>query len=74
MWDGFTFAIQFFALSTSIAVANGQFLFEMNLVRFTVKSILMNIIYRKTLKLHYTETSTRSVGNIVNLVSNDSEK
>ncbi|XP_056606838.1 multidrug resistance-associated protein 1 [Triplophysa dalaica] len=74
LWKGYFYASLMFLLSCLQSVFNHQYTYTCFTVGMRVKTAVMGLIYRKSLVLNSTARRTCTVGEIVNLVSTDTQK
>uniref|UniRef100_A0A8C1PJU4 ABC-type glutathione-S-conjugate transporter n=1 Tax=Cyprinus carpio TaxID=7962 RepID=A0A8C1PJU4_CYPCA len=74
MWKGFFYASLMFLLSCLQSVFNHQYTYTCFTVGMRVKTAVMGLVYRKVGNLTSTKALTCTVGEIVNLVSADTQK
>uniref|UniRef100_A0A8C2J7D8 ABC-type glutathione-S-conjugate transporter n=1 Tax=Cyprinus carpio TaxID=7962 RepID=A0A8C2J7D8_CYPCA len=74
MWKGFFYASLMFLLSCLQSVFNHQYTYTCFTVGMRVKTAVMGLVYRKSLVVNSAARRTCTVGEIVNLVSADTQK
>ncbi|XP_058473003.1 multidrug resistance-associated protein 1-like isoform X1 [Solea solea] len=74
VWKGFLYAVLLFLLSCLQSVLNHQYMFHCFTVGMRLKTALMGLIYRKTLLMSSAARRHFTLGEIVNLVSADTQK
>ncbi|XP_076852199.1 multidrug resistance-associated protein 1-like isoform X2 [Brachyhypopomus gauderio] len=74
LWKGYLFAVSLFLLSCLQSLFNHQYMYTCFTVGMRVKTAIMGLIYRKALVINSAARRTCTVGEIVNLVSADTQK
>ncbi|RXN09968.1 multidrug resistance-associated 1-like protein [Labeo rohita] len=74
LWKGYFFASLMFFLSCLQSVFNHQYTYTCFTVGMRVKTAVMGLVYRKSLVMNSAARRTCTVGEIVNLVSADTQK
>lgn len=74
MWKGYLYAIALMVIGTSNTFMMTHYFHIMNLVSMKVKSSLVSAIYRKSLRMSNTARKDSTVGEIVNLMSVDTDR
>ncbi|KAK3552701.1 hypothetical protein QTP86_021137, partial [Hemibagrus guttatus] len=74
LWKGYLFAFSMFLLSCLQSLFNHQYMYSCFTVGMRVKTAIMGLIYRKSLVMSSAARRTCTVGEIVNLVSTDTQK
>uniref|UniRef100_A0A4W4G6S1 ATP-binding cassette, sub-family C (CFTR/MRP), member 6a n=1 Tax=Electrophorus electricus TaxID=8005 RepID=A0A4W4G6S1_ELEEL len=74
LWKGHLFAVTLFLLSCLQSLFNHQYMYTCFTVGMRVKTAIMGLIYRKTLIINSAARRACTVGEIVNLVSADTQK
>ncbi|XP_062388680.1 multidrug resistance-associated protein 1 [Sardina pilchardus] len=74
LWKGYLFAFLMFLLSCMQSLFNHQYMYTCFTVGMRVKTAVMGLIYRKCLVINSAARRTCTVGEIVNLVSADTQK
>ncbi|XP_030646268.1 multidrug resistance-associated protein 1-like [Chanos chanos] len=74
LWKGYLFAFLMFLLSCLQSLFNHQYMYTCFTVGMRVKTAVMGLVYRKSLVLNNAARRTCTVGEIVNLVSADTQK
>uniref|UniRef100_A0AAR2IZ08 ABC-type glutathione-S-conjugate transporter n=1 Tax=Pygocentrus nattereri TaxID=42514 RepID=A0AAR2IZ08_PYGNA len=74
LWKGYLFAFTMFLLSCLQSLFNHQYMYACFTVGMRVKTAVMGLVYRKSLVISSAARRTCTVGEIVNLVSADTQK
>ncbi|MCJ8739010.1 hypothetical protein PDJAM_G00042380 [Pangasius djambal] len=74
LWKGYLFAFSMFLLSCLQSLFNHQYMYSCFTVGMRVKTAIMGLVYRKSLVISSAVRRTCTVGEIVNLVSTDTQK
>ncbi|XP_065096312.1 multidrug resistance-associated protein 1 [Paramisgurnus dabryanus] len=74
LWKGYFYASLMFLLSCLQSVFNHQYTYTCFTVGMRVKTAVMGLVYRKSLVMNSSARRTCTVGEIVNLVSADTQK
>ncbi|KAG5854427.1 multidrug resistance-associated protein 1-like [Anguilla rostrata] len=74
LWKGYFYASLMFLLSCLQSVFNHQYMYSCFTVGMRVKTAVMGLVYRKSLVITSAARRTCTVGEIVNLVSADTQK
>uniref|UniRef100_A0A674D3X8 ABC-type glutathione-S-conjugate transporter n=1 Tax=Salmo trutta TaxID=8032 RepID=A0A674D3X8_SALTR len=74
LWKGFMFALLLFLLSSLQSLFNHQYMYSCFTVGMRVKTAVMGLVYRKSLVISSAARQSCTVGEIVNLVSADTQK
>ncbi|TRY93238.1 hypothetical protein DNTS_014375 [Danionella cerebrum] len=74
LWKGYLFAVSMFLLSCLQSLFNHQYMYTCFTVGMRVKTAVMGLVYRKSLIINSAARRTCTVGEIVNLVSADTQK
>uniref|UniRef100_A0A8C1PKI9 ABC-type glutathione-S-conjugate transporter n=1 Tax=Cyprinus carpio TaxID=7962 RepID=A0A8C1PKI9_CYPCA len=74
LWKGYLFAFLMFLLSCLQSLFNHQYMYTCFSVGMRVKTAVMGLVYRKSLVINSAARRTCTVGEIVNLVSADTQK
>ncbi|KAJ8363882.1 hypothetical protein SKAU_G00127130 [Synaphobranchus kaupii] len=74
LWKGYFYASLMFMLSCLQSVFNHQYMYSCFTVGMRVKTAVMGLVYRKSLVITSAARRTCTVGEIVNLVSADTQK
>ncbi|KAI2666162.1 Multidrug resistance-associated protein 1 [Labeo rohita] len=74
LWKGYFFAFLMFLLSCLQSLFNHQYMYTCFTVGMRVKTAVMGLVYRKSLVINSAARRTCTVGEIVNLVSADTQK
>ncbi|XP_067274892.1 multidrug resistance-associated protein 1 isoform X2 [Pseudorasbora parva] len=74
LWKGYLFAFLMFLLSCLQSLFNHQYMYTCFTVGMRVKTAVMGLVYRKSLVINNAARRTCTVGEIVNLVSADTQK
>ncbi|XP_031432945.1 multidrug resistance-associated protein 1-like [Clupea harengus] len=74
LWKGYLFAFLMFLLSCMQSLFNHQYMYTCFTVGMRVKTAVMGLVYRKCLVINSASRRTCTVGEIVNLVSADTQK
>uniref|UniRef100_A0AAZ3S2E9 ABC-type glutathione-S-conjugate transporter n=1 Tax=Oncorhynchus tshawytscha TaxID=74940 RepID=A0AAZ3S2E9_ONCTS len=74
LWKGFMFAFLLFLLSSLQSLFNHQYMYSCFTVGMRVKTAVMGLVYRKSLVISSAARQSCTVGEIVNLVSADTQK
>uniref|UniRef100_A0A673GYT1 ABC-type glutathione-S-conjugate transporter n=1 Tax=Sinocyclocheilus rhinocerous TaxID=307959 RepID=A0A673GYT1_9TELE len=74
LWKGYLFAFLMFLLSCLQSLFNHQYMYACFTVGMRVKTAVMGLVYRKSLVINSAARRTCTVGEIVNLVSADTQK
>ncbi|XP_047424944.1 multidrug resistance-associated protein 1-like isoform X2 [Mugil cephalus] len=74
MWKGFLFASLLFVLSCLQSVLHHQYMFHCFTVGMRLKTAIMGLLYRKSLVMSSDARQQCTVGEIINLVSADTQK
>ncbi|XP_053473518.1 multidrug resistance-associated protein 1-like [Ictalurus furcatus] len=74
LWKGYLFAFSMFLLSCLQSLCNHQYMYSCFTVGMRVKTAIMGLVYRKSLVISSATSRTCTVGEIVNLVSTDTQK
>ncbi|XP_055772481.1 multidrug resistance-associated protein 1-like, partial [Salvelinus fontinalis] len=74
LWKGFMFAFLLFLLSSLQSLFNHQYMYSCFTVGMRVKTAVMGLVYRKSLVISSAARQSCTVGQIVNLVSADTQK
>ncbi|KAJ8344973.1 hypothetical protein SKAU_G00291660 [Synaphobranchus kaupii] len=74
LWKGYFFAALLFLLSSLQSLCNHQYLYTCFSVGMKVKTAVMGLVYRKSLVLTSAARQACTVGEVVNLVSADTQK
>ncbi|XP_066498934.1 multidrug resistance-associated protein 1-like [Hoplias malabaricus] len=74
LWKGYLFAFTMFLLSCMQSLFNHQYMYSCFTVGMRVKTAVMGLVYRKSLVISSAARRTCTVGEIVNLVSADTQK
>uniref|UniRef100_A0A8C9WC03 ABC-type glutathione-S-conjugate transporter n=1 Tax=Scleropages formosus TaxID=113540 RepID=A0A8C9WC03_SCLFO len=74
LWKGYFYASLMFLLSCLQSLFNHQYMYMCFTVGMRVKTAVMGLVYRKTLVINSAARRTCTVGEIVNLVSADTQK
>uniref|UniRef100_A0A8B9RPH0 ABC-type glutathione-S-conjugate transporter n=1 Tax=Astyanax mexicanus TaxID=7994 RepID=A0A8B9RPH0_ASTMX len=74
LWKGYLFAFTMFLLSCLQSLFNHQYMYSCFTVGMRVKTAVMGLVYRKALVISSAARRTCTVGEIVNLVSADTQK
>uniref|UniRef100_A0A672NTL5 ABC-type glutathione-S-conjugate transporter n=1 Tax=Sinocyclocheilus grahami TaxID=75366 RepID=A0A672NTL5_SINGR len=74
LWKGYFYASLMFLLSCLQSVFNHQYTYTCFTVGMRVKTAVMGLVYRKSLVVNSASRRTCTVGEIVNLVSADTQK
>ncbi|KAG7334686.1 hypothetical protein KOW79_001282 [Hemibagrus wyckioides] len=74
LWKGYLFAFSMFLLSCLQSLFNHQYMYSCFTVGMRVKTAIMGLVYRKSLVISNTARRACTVGEIVNLVSTDTQK
>ncbi|XP_062304038.1 multidrug resistance-associated protein 1 [Osmerus eperlanus] len=74
LWKGYFYAILMFLLSCLQSLFNHQYMYTCFTVGMRVKTAVMGLVYRKSLVINSASRRTCTVGEIVNLVSADTQK
>uniref|UniRef100_A0A6Q2Z876 ABC-type glutathione-S-conjugate transporter n=1 Tax=Esox lucius TaxID=8010 RepID=A0A6Q2Z876_ESOLU len=74
LWKGYFYATLMFLLSCLQSLLNHQYMYTCFTVGMRVKTAVMGLVYRKSLVINSASRRTCTVGEIVNLVSADTQK
>ncbi|XP_051994919.1 multidrug resistance-associated protein 1 [Xyrauchen texanus] len=74
LWKGYLYAFLMFLLSCLQSLFNHQYMYTCFTVGMRVKTAVMGLVYRKSLVINSAARRTCTVGEIVNLVSADTQK
>ncbi|KTF95018.1 hypothetical protein cypCar_00022159, partial [Cyprinus carpio] len=74
LWKGYVFAFLMVLLSCLQSLFNHQYMYRCFTVGMRVKTAVMGLVYRKSLVINSAARRTCTVGEIVNLVSADTQK
>uniref|UniRef100_A0A8C4Z3A9 ATP-binding cassette, sub-family C (CFTR/MRP), member 6a n=1 Tax=Gadus morhua TaxID=8049 RepID=A0A8C4Z3A9_GADMO len=74
LWKGYFYATLIFLLSCLQSLFNHQYMYTCFTVGMRVKTAVMGLVYRKSLVINSSARRTCTVGEIVNLVSADTQK
>uniref|UniRef100_A0A3B3TXC5 ABC-type glutathione-S-conjugate transporter n=1 Tax=Poecilia latipinna TaxID=48699 RepID=A0A3B3TXC5_9TELE len=74
LWKGYFYATLMFLLSCLQSLFNHQYMYTCFTVGMRVKTAVMGLVYRKSLVINSSARRTCTVGEIVNLVSADTQK
>ncbi|XP_053494146.1 multidrug resistance-associated protein 1 [Ictalurus furcatus] len=74
LWKGYFYATLMFLLSCMQSLFNHQYMYSCFTVGMRVKTAVMGLVYRKSLVINSAARRTCTVGEIVNLVSADTQK
>ncbi|MCI4375884.1 hypothetical protein PGIGA_G00114740 [Pangasianodon gigas] len=74
LWKGYFYATLMFLLSCLQSLFNHQYMYSCFTVGMRVKTAVMGLVYRKSLVINSAARRTCTVGEIVNLVSADTQK
>uniref|UniRef100_A0A4W6C4H6 ABC-type glutathione-S-conjugate transporter n=1 Tax=Lates calcarifer TaxID=8187 RepID=A0A4W6C4H6_LATCA len=74
LWKGYFYATLMFLLSCLQSLFNHQYMYTCFTVGMRVKTAVMGLVYRKSLVINSAARRTCTVGEIVNLVSADTQK
>jgi ABC-type multidrug transport system fused ATPase/permease subunit len=74
LWHGLLFAILMFVSSTIESLLNAQYDYHIFTLLMRIRSCLISLIYRKILKLSPKEKKHFTTGEIVNIVSTDTQR
>uniref|UniRef100_A0A8B9RLN9 ABC-type glutathione-S-conjugate transporter n=1 Tax=Astyanax mexicanus TaxID=7994 RepID=A0A8B9RLN9_ASTMX len=74
LWKGYFYASLMFLLSCLQSLFNHQYMYSCFTVGMRVKTAVMGLVYRKSLVINSAARRTCTVGEIVNLVSADTQK
>uniref|UniRef100_A0A673JV88 ABC-type glutathione-S-conjugate transporter n=1 Tax=Sinocyclocheilus rhinocerous TaxID=307959 RepID=A0A673JV88_9TELE len=74
LWKGYVFAFLMVLLSCLQSLFNHQYMYTCFTVGMRVKTAVMGLVYRKSLVINSAARRTCTVGEIVNLVSADTQK
>ncbi|KAM4521267.1 multidrug resistance-associated protein 1-like, partial [Odontesthes bonariensis] len=74
LWKGFLFASLLFLLSCLQSVLHHQYMFHCFTVGMRLKTAIMGLVYRKSLVMSSAARQQCNVGEIINLVSADTQK
>ncbi|XP_028827470.1 multidrug resistance-associated protein 1 [Denticeps clupeoides] len=74
LWKGYFYASLMFLLSCFQSLFNHQYMYTCFTVGMRVKTAVMGLVYRKSLIINSAARRTCTVGEIVNLVSADTQK
>ncbi|KAI5097098.1 multidrug resistance-associated protein 1-like isoform X2, partial [Silurus meridionalis] len=74
LWKGYFFAFSMFLLSCLQSLCNHQYMYSCFAVGMRVKTAITGLVYRKSLVISSAARRTCTVGEIVNLVSTDTQK
>uniref|UniRef100_A0A8C6UBB9 ABC-type glutathione-S-conjugate transporter n=1 Tax=Neogobius melanostomus TaxID=47308 RepID=A0A8C6UBB9_9GOBI len=74
LWKGYFYATLMFLLSCLQSLFNHQYMYMCFTVGMRVKTAVMGLVYRKSLVINSSARRTCTVGEIVNLVSADTQK
>ncbi|KAG7459398.1 hypothetical protein MATL_G00210320 [Megalops atlanticus] len=74
LWKGYFYASLMFLLSCLQSLCNHQYMYTCFTVGMRVKTAVMGLVYRKSLVITSAARRTCTVGEIVNLVSTDTQK
>ncbi|XP_068606933.1 multidrug resistance-associated protein 1-like [Brachionichthys hirsutus] len=74
LWKGYFYATLMFLLSCLQSLFNHQYMYACFTVGMRVKTAVMGLVYRKSLVINSAARRTCTVGEIVNLVSADTQK
>ncbi|XP_012991312.3 multidrug resistance-associated protein 1 isoform X2 [Esox lucius] len=74
LWKGYMFAFLMFLLSSLQSLFNHQYMYSCFTVGMRVKTAVMGLVYRKSLLISGAARRSCTVGEIVNLVSTDTQK
>ncbi|XP_028841265.1 multidrug resistance-associated protein 1 [Denticeps clupeoides] len=74
LWKGYLYAFLLFLLSCLQSLFNHQYMYACFTVGMRVKTAVMGLVYRKSLVINSSARRTCTVGEIVNLVSADTQK
>uniref|UniRef100_A0A8C1V5M9 ABC-type glutathione-S-conjugate transporter n=1 Tax=Cyprinus carpio TaxID=7962 RepID=A0A8C1V5M9_CYPCA len=74
LWKGYVFAFLMVLLSCLQSLFNHQYMYMCFTVGMRVKTAVMGLVYRKSLVINSAARRTCTVGEIVNLVSADTQK
>ncbi|MED6241707.1 hypothetical protein ATANTOWER_024738, partial [Ataeniobius toweri] len=74
LWKGYFYATLMFLLSCLQSLFNHQYMYTCFTVGMRVKTAVMGLVYRKSLVVNSSARRTCTVGEIVNLVSADTQK
>ncbi|XP_048103810.1 multidrug resistance-associated protein 1 [Alosa alosa] len=74
LWKGYLYACLMFMLSCLQSLFNHQYMYSCFTVGMRVKTAVMGLVYRKSLIISSASRRTCTVGEIVNLVSADTQK
>ncbi|XP_053533881.1 multidrug resistance-associated protein 1 isoform X4 [Ictalurus punctatus] len=74
LWKGYLFAFSMFLVSCLQSLCNHQYMYSCFTVGMRVKTAIMGLVYRKSLVISSATSRTCTVGEIVNLVSTDTQK
>ncbi|XP_074602377.1 multidrug resistance-associated protein 1-like [Brevipalpus obovatus] len=73
-WRGYTLAFGIAALSFTGSMLNGQYEFLINITSMRMRSAIIAIIYKKSLKLSSSGRKNFTTGEIINLIAVDAER
>ncbi|KAG1678222.1 Multidrug resistance-associated protein 1 [Nymphon striatum] len=73
-WKGIFYAVALFLCAESQSIFLNQYFVRMNIVALHVRTALISAIYRKSLKLSNEERKDTTLGEIVNLMSIDTQR
>lgn len=71
LWKGILLTFTLFGVSFVSAVLNGQYGLTTNQVGFRIRTAVISLIYRKSLRLSNAAKGNKTIGEIVNLMSVD---
>ncbi|XP_029940293.1 multidrug resistance-associated protein 1-like [Salarias fasciatus] len=74
LWKGFFFAVLLFLLSCLQSVLHHQYMFHCFTVGMRTKTAVMGLVYRKSLVMSSVARQQCTLGEIINLVSADTQK
>uniref|UniRef100_A0A6Q2YRY8 ABC-type glutathione-S-conjugate transporter n=1 Tax=Esox lucius TaxID=8010 RepID=A0A6Q2YRY8_ESOLU len=74
LWKGYMFAFLMFLLSSLQSLFNHQYMYSCFTVGMRVKTAVMGLVYRKVWRMSGAARRSCTVGEIVNLVSTDTQK
>ncbi|MGH0130138.1 UNVERIFIED_CONTAM: hypothetical protein FKN15_041189 [Acipenser sinensis] len=74
LWKGYFYAALMFLVSCMQSLFNHQYMYSCFTVGMRVKTAVMGLVYRKSLVITNAARRTSTVGEIVNLVSADTQK
>ena len=73
-WKGYLYTGLFAVVAFLSAISDSSYWYNLNLVGLRLRTTLASTIYKKSLKLSNSSRKTNTAGEIVNLVSVDSQK